>query len=86
MCLLFGFKRTEAQHVIKMDKRDSSHGSHNLIPHCSTTRRRRRRRSSFTASWDGSSLCYCRHVATDAADAAETAVAGEAGRRRRRRR
>ena len=40
MRLLFGFKRTEAQHAIKRDKRDSRHGAHNLIPHCSTMRRR----------------------------------------------
>jgi len=40
MRLLFGFKRTEAQHAIKRDKRDLRHGAHNLILHCSTMRRR----------------------------------------------
>ena len=51
MRLLFGFKRTEAQHAIKRDKRDSRHGAHNLIPHCSTMRRRMNR-------WKGGALLF----------------------------
>ena len=51
MRLLFGFKRTEAQHAIKRDKRDLRHGAHNLIPHCSTMRRRMNR-------WKGGALLF----------------------------